>query len=201
MGGVDDPIWDEPAPPTTQRQPRNRVRTTILVAAVLLVAGVTVTWFVWPRKPSGGDPGGQVMSQLTPTVSSLPGYDTAALPWVSQLPPSLDASYIIRMEPHQDSCDGMAGTQGWSQVVVQSRFQWDRGLPALVAYMEPRLAQLGWNSLPQPQPSNPPGHGWNKTLDNGTTAYLDVGEEGGMSSHVWQLTAIGQPVGKSASGC
>lgn len=202
VGGVDDPIWDEPASPRTQgRQPRNRIRTTIIVVAVILVTGAAVTWFVTPRTPSSGDPGGQVMNQLTPAVGSLPGYGTAALPWVSQLPASLDASYIIKMEPRQDSCDGMAGTQGWSQAVVQSRFQWDQGLPALVAYMEPRLTQLGWNSLPQPRPSNPPGHSWNKTLSNGTRAYLDVSEEGGMTSPVWQLTAIGQPVGKSASGC
>jgi hypothetical protein len=83
------------------------------------------------------------MDQLTPTVTALPGHGTAALPWVNEIPQSLDASFAIKMEPHQDSCDGMAGTQGWSQVVVQSRFQWGQGLPTLVAYMEPGTRQTG----------------------------------------------------------
>jgi hypothetical protein len=141
------------------------------------------------------------MDQLAPTVTALPGQDTAALPWVNEIPQSLEASYAIKMEPHQDSCDGMAGTEGWSQVVVQSRFQWSRGLPALVAYMEPRLAKLGWVVRPQQQASNPPSLSWTKLLSNGSRADLSVGQEGDSASTVWQLDALGAPIGKGASGC
>jgi hypothetical protein len=139
------------------------------------------------------------MDQLTPTVTSLPGYGTAALPFVTELPQSLEASYVIKIEPRQDSCDGRAGTQGWSQVVVQSRFQWSQGLAALIAYIQPRLAELGWAVVPQGQFLSSPN--WTKTLRNGTRADVSVTQEGGASSTVWQLDALGEPIGKAASGC
>jgi hypothetical protein len=164
-----------------------------------------VALIIWRPSGSGGNPGGdpsgKVMDQLTPTVTVLPGYGTAALPWVSQIPQSPDASYAIRMEPHQDSCDGRAGTQGWSQVVVQSGFQWSNGLQALVAYMDPRLVKLGWSAKPQLQSSSPPATTWTNTLSNGTRADLSVTQEGGNGSSVWQLVALGNPIGRSASGC
>ena len=141
------------------------------------------------------------MKQLAPAAMALPGYSTASLPWVQEIPSSLTASYIVKMEPHQDSCDGMTGTQGWSQVVVQSRFQWSEGLPALVAYIGPRLGKLGWSPKLEPQASNPPSQAWTKTLGNGKPAYLNVSEEGGSMSSVWQLDALGDAVGKAASGC
>jgi hypothetical protein len=170
----------------------------ILGLAVIMIAGACITWFVWPSEPAGGDPGGRIMKQLTPAVTSFLGYGTASLPWVSQIPPSLDASYIIKTKPFLDSCDGLAGTQGWSQVVVQSRFQWRQGLAALVADMEPRLSELGWS--PQVQaPQAPPGYNWTKNLNSGTRAVLDVTQEGGSGSTVWQADVIGQPVGKPAS--
>lgn len=199
MGGVDDPIWDEPTSPAIpSRHTRRPIRTTVLVVSITFVIGASVTWLVWPSGPTSGDPGGHVMNQLTPAVTSLPGYGTAALPWVSQIPPSLGASYIIKMEPRPDSCDGMPGTQGWSQVVVQSGFQWQGELSSLIAYMNPRLVELGWTLRPQPQASIPPSQWWIKTLTNGTPASLNVSLEG--SNH-WELVAIGEPVGRAATGC
>ena len=201
VGGVDDPIWDEPVSPVPHRRHSGHpFRTAMLVIAVILIAGACITWFVWPSEPAGGDPGGRVMKQLTPTDASFPGYGTASLPWVRRLPPSLDTSFIIKTEPFLDSCDGRAGTQGWSQVVVQSRFQWHQGLSALVAYMEPRLSELGWSRQVQ-VPQVPPGYNWTKSLNNGTRAFLNVTQEGGSGSTVWQADVIGQPVGKPASGC
>jgi hypothetical protein len=138
------------------------------------------------------------MHQLSPALSSLPGYGTATLPWVSRLPGSHDSPYMIKMEPARDSCDGMPGTQGWSQVVVQAGFQWNRGLLALVAYMDPRLARLGWSVVPPPDPSSPPIGEWIKTLGNATRATVTISHEG---LPVWQLVATADPIGKAASGC
>jgi len=166
-----------------------------------------VALVIWRSAGSGGDPGGKVMDQLTPTVTVLPGYGTSALQWVSQIPQSLDASYAIRMEPHQDSCDRRAGTQGWSQVVVQSRFQWSKGLQTLVAYMDPRLVKLEWSATPQQESSSPPATlivptgAWTTTLSNGTRADLSATQEGRNGSSVWQLVALGNPIGRAASGC
>jgi hypothetical protein len=57
--------------------------------AMVAVAGAVVvaTWGITGSSASG-DPGGQVMDQLTPTATALPGYGTVALPWVSELPQS-----------------------------------------------------------------------------------------------------------------
>lgn len=138
------------------------------------------------------------MNQLTPAASSLPGYGTSALPWVGQIPSSLGAPYIIKMEPYRDSCDGRAGTQGWSQVVVQSGFRWEGDLSSLVAHMELRLRATGWMLQSEPAGLSSPGAGWTKTLKNGTPASLNVSEE---EPGYWELVAEGEPVGGAASGC
>jgi hypothetical protein len=141
------------------------------------------------------------MKQLTPTVRALPGHGTNALPWVTQIPQSMEAPYAVKIEPFQDSCDGIAGTQGWSQVVVQAGFRWTKGLKALDSYMDPRFAMLGWSAVSQPRASNPPSQNWIKTLNNGTRAHVNVQEGMGSYSSHWQLDAIAQPVGKAAGGC
>ena len=172
----------------------------ILSVGVLVV--VTVVWITVVRSTAAtGDPGGKVMSQLVPAVSALPGHGTSALPWVSQIPQSLEASYAVKLEPHQDSCDGRPGTQGWSQVVVQSRFRWSESLGALIALMQTRLAELGWTVVPQSRPQDPPGQSWTKTLSNGSRADLNITQEGGPNSPTWQLDVSAKPVGKAASGC
>jgi hypothetical protein len=141
------------------------------------------------------------MDQFTPTVSSLPGYGTAALPWVNEIPQSLAAPYAIRIERFQDSCDGIAGTQGWSQVVIQAGFKWTKGLSDLVTHMDPRLTKLGWSAVAQLQASNPPSQNWVKTLSNGTRANVSVSQGLGTYSSHWQLDANAKPVGKAAGGC
>jgi len=166
------------------------------LAALVLVAGA-----IWGFVGSGaasGDPGGEVMNQLSPAVTTLPGYGTAALPWVSRIPGSLDASYMIKMEPSHASCSGTAGTEGSNQVVVQAGFKWKKGFLALVSYMDPRLSRLGWAVRPPPDPSSPPIGEWTKTLSNGTRANLGISEE---RLPVWQLVATADSIAKAASGC
>jgi hypothetical protein len=168
-------------------------------AAVLMV--VVIVWVFTSSNTASGDPGGRLMDQLTPTVSSLPGYGTAAVPWVSQKPQSLAAPYAIKIEPYQDSCDGRAGTQGWSQVVVQAGFTWTKGFSTLISYMDPRLTKLGWSLVAHPPPSDPPSRDWTKKLNNGAKADLNIEEfQGNLSSH-WQLDTTTRPVGKAVSGC
>lgn len=163
---------------------------------------VVIFWVVGLRSTAAsGDPGGKVMNQLVPTVSSLPGYGLSALPWVSQIPQSLTASYAIKMEPFQDSCDGRAGTRGWSQVVVQAGFRWTKSLSALYSYMNPRLATLGWSAVVTSRPSMPPSLRWIKTLSNGSRANVSVSQGLGAYSSHWQLDAIANPVGRAVSGC
>lgn len=170
------------------------------VVGVLLVVTVA-TSFIFRNVTPAGDPGSTVMDQLVPTVSALPGYGTSALPWVSQIPQSLVASYAVKLEPFQTSCDGRPGTHGWSQVVVQSRFTWDKSLSGLVSFMQPRLSNLGWHTVHESRPQDPPGQSWTKRLTNGSRAGLNVTQEGGPTSSTWQLDAVANPVGRAASGC
>ena len=177
-------------------------RPAMLIGSIAVVALVAVgIWAFWASIDPSGDPGGQVMAQLTPTATALPGYGTAGLPWVDQIPPSLDAFYIVKMEPHRDSCDGRPGTEGWSQVVVQAGFHWTGGLPSLVDHMDPRLTPLGWVEVPQPPSVYPPTATWAKSLRPGGNGVLSVTEEGGTGSSNWELVATGHPVGRAASGC
>jgi len=191
-GTIDDPIWEDgtPLPEMSRRPPRRRwVVWVAILAAALIVA--LIAWLIWPSTGASttGDPGGKIMNQLAPVVTALPGYGTGAVPWVSEIPQDIGASYAIKTEPQHDSCDGMAGTQGWGPVSVQAGFQWSEGLPALLDYMNPRLTTLGWSG----------GSGrWTKALHNETGAILLVTNEGG--SH-WELVATANPVGKAASGC
>ena len=189
----------------------NRLAKTKLIwslGATVLLAGAVSIWVIVIHGAANGDPGGEVMDQLTPTVSALPGYGTTALPWVSQIPQSFTASYAIRMEPHQDSCDGIAGTRGWSQVVVQAGFKWTKGLAALVAFMEPRLKQLGWSMMSPagiPTGATPTtmvqtNQIWTRTLSNGSSAEVSVDPQSGSSS-MWELVTTGQAIGKRVSGC
>jgi hypothetical protein len=177
--------------------PASRARTTIwcAVLAILVLGGLG--WFVIrPLVLTGsGDPGGKVMAQLVPTASALPGYATSKLPWTSD--PVVYSSYVTKMEPHQDSCDGIAGTQGWSQVVLQAGFAWSGASSALISQVDARMSALGWS---QSATGLATEARWTKPLDNGTlaSASLDLDPTG---PPWWEFVATAPPVGKAAGGC
>jgi hypothetical protein len=156
----------------------------IAVGAVILAAAIAagIGWGL--TSSASGDPGGKVLAQLVPVVSALPSGTSTTAVW--------------KLEPFQDSCDGIAGTQGWSQVVVQTRFRWRKSPQALFAAMNGKLNRIGW-SHGASQDSSPPGYQWTKKLSNRTKGDLTVDKE--PSSSVWQLDAVAPPVGNAASGC
>ncbi|HEY5265542.1 MAG TPA: hypothetical protein VIJ40_01885 [Acidimicrobiales bacterium] len=155
----------------------------LLLLVILLVIG-TAAWWRWSSS-STGDPGGKVLAQLSPVMTALPA--------------EVSTHYVWNMEPHQDSCDGMAGTFGWSQVVVQSGFSF-RGPPrALFDAMSKRLSELGWKVRSQEGSSSTPNYGWHKTLTNGSYAQVNV--QRSLDSSAWELVATAPPVGTVASGC
>lgn len=178
-------------PPTARSRRRSRFALTIVALGVLVIVG----WFVVrPRLLAGtGDPGGSVMAQLVPAASALPGYGTSSLPWASE--PSLNAAYLVKMEPHQDSCDGMAGTQGWSPVVVQGGFEWLAAPQSLLAQVGVRMAALQWT----PTTSLPTEADWSKRLANGSRAVASLGLQAGTSW--WEFVVQGPPAGKASTGC
>jgi hypothetical protein len=173
------------APATHRRWPY------VVVLLVLAVGG----WWLFGGRQGSGDPGGTIMNQLAPAASALPGYGTANLPWASQ--PSLTAPYLIRIEPQRDSCDGMAGTQGWSQVVVQGSFRWAGSHEALFAKITSGLSSLGWHRRSILSTNEAM---WKKGLENGSvaTAMLNLSPLGGPN---WEFVALAPPAGGAAKGC
>jgi hypothetical protein len=161
-----------------------RPRVLIVTLAVVLVAavGVGAWWHLSSNRT--GDPGGRVMAQLVPVISAVPE--------------QASKSYVWRLEPHQDSCDGIPSTRGWSQVVVQIGFKWRQSPAALFSAMNSHLVPLGW-SHKRTQVAVPLEYLWTKRLTNGTEARLTVDQE--YPSSIWQLDAIAPPVGRAASGC
>ena len=85
----------------------------MIVACALIAA---VGWWLSDRVTASGDPGGSIMKQIAPAALAIPGYGTSALPVVTEPTPS--HPYLIMSEPRQDSCDGMAGTQGLSLIHI-----------------------------------------------------------------------------------
>ena len=184
VGGVYDPIWNEPAPlpVRSQRRPR-RVVLLLLATAITLVAGL-VAWFVWPSGLSGGDPGGHILNQLR-TISRA-------------VPPNATVQYAHYNEPHVDSCDGMAGTFGWDDASAQIEFTWPGSPSALIRYVGAALMQFGWGTYKPEAEDGVPGAAWTRRLSNGTTASAQLGFD---PYGAWHLVALGAPVGKRVSGC
>lgn len=155
----------------------------IVVLAVVVAAGVGVWWRL-ASSPTG-DPGRKVMAQLVPVISAVPE--------------RASTKYVWRLEPQQDSCDGIASTRGWDQVVLQIGFKWRRSPPALFTAMNARLVILGWSHTTKTQVAIPLEYLWTKRLTNGKRARLTVDREYPASN--WQLDAAAPPVGKAVSGC
>lgn len=188
MVSTQAPVTDNDTPGA--RPNRRRGRLTAVLAVILVVGG---GWALLSRLQASGDPGGKVLNQLAPAASALPGYGTSSLPWSSQ--PSLSQPYLIKSEPRGDSCDGGAGTQGWSQVVVQGSFRWTGSHDALFVKVGSGLEVLGWHRTPT---SGQDEAIWKKRLDNGSTATAVLSPLGDPE---WEFVALAPPVGKAASGC
>jgi hypothetical protein len=143
------------------------------------------TWLLLAGKEgqATGDPGGRVMTQLVPAISAVPA--------------RASINYVWKLEPHQDSCDGIAATRGWSQVVVQIGFTWQRSASALFTAMNGRLIKLGWRHI-HSAVAVPLEYLWSKKLTNNTEAKLSVDQESPKS--YWQFDAVAPPVGKAAGG-
>jgi len=196
-GNFDDPVWTVEPPPVAIRTSRSRTKHHywLYAAALVVLLAVGGWWLLGGTTKNSGDPGGSIMNQLTPAASALPGYGTTSLPWSSQ--PSISAPYLIKSEPRVDRCDGIAGTQGWSQVVVQGSFRWDGSHEALFLKIDSGLSVLGWHRTPIPSRGEAM---WRKRLENGTiaTAKLNLSPRGHPN---WEFVALAPPAGRAVSRC
>ena len=194
-GGIDDRVRTEP-PPLDNETPGSRPnRLRWLLGAVLVLALAGGGWWLIADHGGSGDPGGKILQQLSPAASALPGYGTPRLPWSSQ--PSTSQPYLIASEPTRDSCDGLAGTEGWSQVVVQGSFDWAGSNSVLFETVGLRLGSFGWYRMPIPGTDEAM---WKKPLDNASTATATLTLSPLGPPH-WEFVALAPPAGRAASGC
>jgi hypothetical protein len=177
-----------------------RRRRVTAFGALILVLVIASTWWAVGRS-SSGDPRGQVLNQLVPAATALPDYGTPRLPWVSAIGMSAigpNGSYVIKMEPHTDSCDGVASTRGWSDVTLQAGFHW-RGTPSsLFLYVDRRLGAIGWHRVPLNRGSDPQAMWW-LLLKNGKEARASLFLA--SPKYPWEFVATAPPIGRAASGC
>jgi hypothetical protein len=137
------------------------------------------------------------MGQIAPVASSIPGYGTSGLPRVTE--PSMTHPHLILSEPRQDSCDGMAGTQGWTEVTVQAEFNSYQEPSQLGNEMGKKLAALGWKRETIP-PTSQNQMMWTKTLRSRARATISVQQALG-SSTAWEFVAQAPPAAAAAHGC
>ncbi len=178
--GVVDNLVQEELPasvdtPSRSHSRRNLWLLGILPAVVIVLGGC---WLLFGHTGSG-DPGGAILNQLTPVASALPH-------------PSL-----VSDEPSRDSCDGMAGTAGWSDVVLQGSLEWSGSDNTLMTKITSGLVGLGWRRIPIPNPGEAM---WKKRLTNGSVATAMLSRSPLGSPH-WEFVAQAPPVGKAVSGC
>ena len=111
------------------------------------------------RSPASGDPGGMLLAQLRAAM-------TAALP------PGADTSGVIEREPYRDSCDGRAGTAGWTPATVATRFATGLTEADLAASIDQRLASLGWHRARTQVTAEGSYLRWEKPLATGTALFV-----------------------------
>lgn len=179
---------------SSSSQQRRHRRTWLVVVLSACIAGTATWWFT--RTPSG-DPGARILGQILPAASALPGYGTSALPWTSS--PSTTGPWLTKSEPHQTSCDGMAGTQGWSSVSVQGRFVFAGPRSTLFREVGARLSSLGWTVVPRVR-STDTEHMWTKRLAGGSRAHAMLTFTSG-GDPPWTFVVTAPPISHAAHGC
>lgn len=173
----------------TPRRPRPSV--------LLIVVGSVVVWLCIGSivtgvlglfgGHAGGDPGAVRERALRQISAAIPAgaivdmHDAGGLQWTS--------------------CDGRAGTEGWSDVTVDYQFTSNLSSKAVLAHAAAQLAAQGWTAL-APRPAMPgPYLEWTKIIA-GKPAHAQLGIFHRVPSESsWDLVATAPPQGQRASGC
>lgn len=161
----------------------------VRVAGGLFAVGLVAAWAMAAITHGTPDPGGRSFARLQTTLTALPR----------------DAQVILQQanEPQWTSCDGRAGTSGWTDVTISTQFRTHESPAELVAAAGRRLAAAGWSGR-RPLDS-PLGSGamWSHLVADGAraTVSLTPATMGGGTAPFWDLTAVAPPRGRPASGC
>ena len=159
------------------------------IASLILIAGLVGLLIHGWKIHGDPDPGGQILDALRTVEAAVP-------------PAAIDVSEEYG-EAHWDSCDGRAGTFGWSEISVILTFGTTLDPSALISYVTGRLEAGGWTMAGQ-EALSPlgPNQKFSRTLANGTEAVADIGPQMRDGRTVmWSLRATAPPDGPTASGC
>ena len=169
---------------------RRKQRAWLAGGLAVALAGIAIAGTVALRHP-GGDAGG-VRQQMLGRIS-------VALPRNAQI----QTHSVGR--PIWDSCDGRAGTQGWSDVVDAYEFTSARSAATVVENAEASMKIAGWKLQSTSMSSLGPSAVWTKTVTGNVVAQalLAVGTRGPSrhSPSYWDFLASAPPEGRRASGC
>lgn len=131
-----------------------------IVAAA--VVGLVALAGQGPPHP-GGDPGGRILADLRPAAGAVPA----------------GSEVLSRQEsePSWVTCDGAAGS-GWTEVRVDVQFSAPLSYDQIVAGMNRRLADRGW------QQTSAAGGTWTRAVAGGGQAVAALGA-GGQAGAWW----------------
>jgi hypothetical protein len=101
------------------------------------------------------------------------------------------------------SCDGLAGTFGWSDISVQLTFDASPDTLLMMSYVTSGMETIGWTIDNATGPSlMEVNQRFSRTLTNGAEAFALL-LPWDVKGHTpgWQLTAVAPPEGPRATGC
>lgn len=169
--------------------PGGRGMRRVRVAGGSLAVGLVAGWAMNAVTHGTPDPGGRSFARLQTVLTALPR----------------DAQVILQQasEPQWTSCDGRAGTSGWTPVTISTQFRTHESPAELLATAGRRLAAAGWSGVRPLDSPLGPGARWTHPVGRGAraTVSLTPATMGGATAPFWDLTAVAPPRGRQASGC
>jgi hypothetical protein len=100
-----------------------------------------------------------------------------------------------------ESCDGIAGTFGWSDVVVQANFTTSKSEVAVFAYADKVVSKLGWKaeSLGEADGVGSVRSTWTKVIAPVGVVRLTLSNN--SPDGAWVLITTASPEGHPVKGC
>jgi hypothetical protein len=145
----------------------------------------------------GGDPGARLMADLAPTASVVPGFEQK-VPWIS---PPCDScrwpdTYALKIEPHWDSCYGIASTAGWDPAIIQIGLKGTVPSRDLVAAIGSRLSAKGWYVGASPSWSEDQGAFMTWDFPRGQAASKTLALDSPIDGLGWMVVIEAKPMGQ-----